>query len=86
MDRDSDEPERELRGGSAMGSIGPVGGERVMSKATRIVLNLAEMRALLWLLHSTDCGAIISGSEEREADLENLRAIHARVANRSIRS
>jgi hypothetical protein len=50
----------------------------------RVVLNLAEMRSLLWLLHATDCGQIISGSEEHETDLANLRAVHARVANRSM--
>lgn len=54
------------------------------TRAKRVVLNLAEMRSLLWLLHATDCGQIISGSDEHESDLDNLRTIHARVANRSV--
>lgn len=55
-------------------------------RATKCVLNLGEMRALLWLLCATDCGAIISGSEEHEADLANLRKVHGRVSNRSIQA
>lgn len=55
-----------------------------MARATKVVLNLSEMRSLLWLLHATDCGAIIAGSEEHETDLSNLRRIHGRVANRSM--
>ena len=56
------------------------------SKTTgrRIVLNLSEMRSLLWLLHATDCGKVVSGSDERMNDLDNLRTIHARIANRSL--
>lgn len=55
-------------------------------KGPRVILNLAEMQSLLWLLHGTHCGAIISDADERESDLQNLRMIHARLANRSMTS